>query len=93
MSVCVFIDSFGHFVYYFNLKQQILARFVRFSSILHNTNQFKLQNRIFKRISAQKAHIFRRALRAFFTFAFTFNFFLAPRPHFPQKIQVLVPPL
>ena len=54
MSVCVFIDYFCHFLYYFNLKQQIFARFARFSSISHNMNQFKLQNHIFKRILSSK---------------------------------------
>ena len=44
-SVCVFIDSICHILYYFNLKQQIFAQF---SSISHNTKQFKIQNRKFK---------------------------------------------
>ena len=45
-----------HILYYFNLKQQIFARFARFSLISHNINQFKLQNHIdLSTISAQKA--------------------------------------
>ena len=53
MFVCVF-DSICHILYYFNLKQQIFAHFARFSSITHNTNQIKLQNRTFKQFFSSK---------------------------------------
>ena len=53
-------------LYYFNLKQQIFARLKRFCSISHNTNQFKLQYRIFKRIFSSKgAHFAARFARIF----------------------------
>ena len=64
-------------MYYFKLKQQIFVRFVRFSSILHNKKQFKLQKRIFKRFFSSKG-----ALRTFFTFVPPQNISC---PHFPPK--------
>ena len=47
-----------HSLYYFYLKQQIFARFARFSSISHNINQFNPENRIFKRYLSSKSTTF-----------------------------------
>ena len=51
----------------------------RFSSISHNMNQFKLQNRIFKRILSSKGANFAARFARIFYLCPPPNLFLAPR--------------
>ena len=50
-----------------------------FSSILHNTTQFKLQNRIFRRLFSSKG--------AHFAFSSFVHWNIYPGPHLPTKLS------